>query len=918
MSYLAGMTRAWASVLFFAFMIVASQSGCSSSSSEPASNGLEPGDALDYQLFPTTTVLDGTSLGALATSARDGTLTFRGAPAQVAALKPGAIVLAGVGSPAAPQGFARYVGDVQTSPDGVVLKTIPVPLQLAFQKLHLKATRRVDDLGGRRFAKADLTPKDFTGGAGSPPQTVDFYAFNGDQDPSTTNDQVHVRGELGGGVYYTLGIDADWGQVLAVPDAALKCLASLFGAAVGLGPASCSITDLIPEITVSFTAGADAAAKLAIDGVAFNAYSKDYYLGAIAIEPTSTFMIGPVPVTVDLSVAGRIKGEASSNFALSAGGSFHAGTGLTVSSKKAPTFDPPHVDPPSFEPPTADATLAASGYVGVGPKLALKVFDFAGPYIALLGYAKITADQKNDPCFTVEGGVSFSGGIDIGIDFAALGFSWLGKIDILDVPLPGFDKGFPIASGSCKPPPAGASTLPPGSGPDATHLLTPSYTPWSRTYEGPIAHYPHMSGGFQWMDVTRSIDGHYVVSGSGMNALVKIRDDGEPIWAKRYHDDAAPAADPADLVVGRVAKTSDASLFVTAYPYTIMKIGQGGGLYWAEHFPDVARGEDGGPHGSRTEENTFTGALEDGSGGLYVIGTHQVPQSSPVVTEGWMMRLGPDGEVLWSKALRLPGSRLYPLTITPSDGGFVVSGWEWTGVFTPEGRRMFIARVNADGSLAWAERVVGCGTDTNLLEVQPTAAIRTAGGNTLLAGRLGAYERSFVLVVKPDGSFASQSNPWSTSNLSYMTIHAIKELPTSGYVAAGSYVKDYDARALFLAGLDSGGALQWLKRYQLIGSGSEADFPGLALPDDGGMLATGYTTLPTSGQGSLWAMKPYAKDGSIAFGAGGAVDVVPSAMGSCPLVGSAISLEVASFAATPKPYALTTVDVPLAKTTQAP
>jgi hypothetical protein len=149
-----------------------------------------------------------------------------------------------------------------------------------------------------------------------------------------------------------------------------------------------------------------------------------------------------------------------------------------------------------------------------------------------------------------------------------------------------------------------------------------------------------------------------------------------------------------------------------------------------------------------------------------------------------------------------------------------------------------------------------------------------------------------------------------------MQVQGIRELPTSGFVAAGSYVKDYENRTLFLAGLDAGGQVQWLRRYKLDGAGSEAAFPGLALSDDGGAFTATYATVP--GDGSLWTMKPFAKDGSITFATGASADTVPNANGTCPLVGTSIVLAAGDLPVQPKPYALTVVDVPTVKAVQAP
>ena len=46
---------------------------------------------------------------------------------------------------------------------------------------------------------------------------VDYYPFNGDDDPNTPEDQVHVAGSIGGGMTYTFGLDIDRGDIASWP-----------------------------------------------------------------------------------------------------------------------------------------------------------------------------------------------------------------------------------------------------------------------------------------------------------------------------------------------------------------------------------------------------------------------------------------------------------------------------------------------------------------------------------------------------------------------------------------------------------------------------------------------------------------------------------------------------------------------------
>jgi hypothetical protein len=276
--------------------------------------------------------------------------------------------------------------------------------------------------------------------------------------------------------------------------------------------------------------------------------------------------------------------------------------------------------------------------------------------------------------------------------------------------------------------------------------------------------------------------------------------------------------------------------------------------------------------------------------------------------------------VLWSKAVRAAGRRLYPITMAPADNGFVVSGFLWDGTSTQAGRRAFVAKVRDDGAVEWAKDWTASCED-GPARVQPKTSIRTSAGNTFVAGILGPYRRSFTAVVRPDGSIASQSNPWSTSGLSYMTITSVRELPTSGFVAAGAYTNEYEPRSTFLAGLDSAGVLQWAQQYILPPTDPkpEASYAAVRPTDDGGVFLVSYTTSPTNGPPGLWASKPFAKDGAITFNANGATRVTPKVgTGTCTIADSALALETSDLAVVAKDITLQVKDVTPSKVSHAP
>lgn len=248
-----------------------------------------------------------------------------------------------------------------------------------------------------------------------------------------------------------------------------------------------------------------------------------------------------------------------------------------------------------------------------------------------------------------------------------------------------------------------------------------------------------------------------------------------------------------------------------------------------------------------------------------------------------------------------------------------ISGFDWDGAPGGTSQRGFVARLGSDGSIAWGRRWRGC-DDSSLASVHPTTSIRTSAGNTLVAGLLGSYYRSFVAIVRPDGTIASQSNPTTGSGLSYLAIQSVRELPTSGFLAAGIYTREYDPQTTMLAGLDSAGVMQWARQYTLPPSDPKpaANAAAVQPTDDGGALVAVTTTAPTSGDASLWALKPFAKDGGITF-SGGATSTAPAfSNGTCALTDEALAFDVGDLAVAPRSIAVQVVDAALPTASQSP
>ncbi len=867
------------------------------------------GDEYEARLFPGTHVLDVETMKALTQVDADGTLHFAGTPHALKGIQPPEVVLGGVSS-ASPGGFLRYVTSTGSDAGGLVLHTAQAPIQMAFQKLHVKFSRHIVDLGAPDVAWNWQTQRVLASNSKWQSKHIDFFAMNGDGDPATTDDQVHVVGDLSGGFDYTFGVDVDWGDVFDLPSAIKDCAKSLF--------TSCSVQDLLPEATVGYSVSAGADAKLHMQGVTFLPYEAPYTLGKATLEP---LQIGPLWFFPVVEVKATISGSATSQFSFDVGAHASAGMGVTFSSKSGANVEPPHADF-DFDAANVDATLQAGGRVDVGPELHLRLFKVAGPYAGLFAFAELSAEQNRTPCYELHAGVSSEFGFDIQSPKLPL----LGNVTLAD-----WSKKYDLSnkladSGACKPLPGGSGPSPTGGAPDPAAFANPAFTPWSRTYSGAVSNHPYLGPGGQiaWLDATPSIDGRFVLAGSATKALVKIDPDGKLVWSRRYlgpvsfyNDTLTP-----ELLVSNLQALPDGTMLAVAHPYTLMKLEADGSVLWAEQF-DVAY---------RDSTMRLTSVAPAADGGVFVGGTFGENRIYAQKVDAWLMRLDAHGKVVWSKRWGNAEDGETLRTLLPWQGGVVVGGATWAPANSRW--RAWTTRFDGDGKLLWSKtydsRKCGSAYEASAFV---TSGVIARDGDAVFGGTIeDSHDYTLVFKLKPDGTLA-----WSTSGGSSRDVDTgtsvarIVELPSSGYLLSGTlgYSENgtySDAQQdLFLAGTDSVGQMLWLERYG--GSRIEANVPrrsdawaGATLTRDGGVLLVGYTDTLTPAGNGLWAAKMPAKSGSIAFNA--STTAVSGAIGFADpgycLTGSDWDQTPSDYDAQPKPLVVKVEPASVDSYVQAP
>jgi len=846
-------------------------------------------DEIVAEPFPSTRQLSDADLSGLAPDTGDGVLRFSPAPAALDDVGVGAILVGGA-TANTPAGLLRAVLAVEREGDTLTLRTAQAPIQLAFKKLHTRFVRSVA-LPGTTASAAMVAPR---GGARTR-KPFDFLLFDGDGDPETKNDQIALEGEIGASYDFSFGLDFDWGIIDGLPDVVTRCLESLVDILTG-GEPRCSIDDLIPEARVAFVVHPQIEADLGVEGAAILEFEKELDLASATLAP---IIIGPLVFVPAVDLTAELRGGASGEFSTGVRGSALFETSVSVSSRQtsAPQFREPVLRDTDFGPKETQVALHAGAKVGVGGRLNLLLFGVTGPYAEAQPYVAIDASVFDAPCWTLDAGIECS----LGVRVTSPALPFVGKIILADWQAPDVTPlELELASGECEAPPE-QSTLPPGSGPDATRLATPSYTPWSRTHASPVegANAGSPGNGVVFSDLQRTIDGHYVRSGWGVRTLTKIADDGALVWARELRIDGGPF-EPRRVRSGRDATMMVASRTVLD-PIVLASVAQDGSAVGARAY-DVDF-ED-----CQTE---IAALAPDGDGGFWVTG------SCIGADHGFLLHARGAAARLWLLG-DLPNLRL---TVAEPIGSDVFLA----GRALENGDPMVALRVTADGAIVWSKRYDGCAQAPDAI---PSAAIVGALGDVTLAGSGGAQHNGTVVRILPDGSVGFATFPgFGFGAGSVFLLDSITELPTTGYVAGGSLVRftgdqPDNVPAAALVGLDAAGRLLWARRYGMGGPGTytAAGHTAVRLADDGGVVTTALAADPADPLGGfLWTFKPFAKDGTIAF-APGAASSTPLAVTDlpCTLVASDRPLTATARPIQSRTVTLASMPVTLATAVQTP
>ncbi|MBX3232952.1 MAG: hypothetical protein KIT84_44915 [Labilithrix sp.] len=815
------------------------------SDSKPQDAPALPADEIEAVPFASTKMLTTEDLSSLQPDAEDGKLVFTRAPASLADVAVGTVMVAGV-SPSTPHGFLRVVTDVARSGETLTLDTAGAPPQLAYQKLHARVARPVSLDDGEPKIVTSLEPLG-VGGTSERQTPVDVVLYDGDGDTKTTDDQLRIEGYFKGALTYDLSLDIDWGAIKELPSVVRECVASLAKIVRGKKP-SCSITDLMPEVKVTFTVDPSVASDLRLVGQASLAFEKEF---DVAVVPLTPLVLGPLVFLPRLEVIAKVEGGASASFRAGVAGHMTLTSSVTVSSKTAgnPTFSPPTIKDKGFTVEEPTVGLHAHAKANAGVRLTMPLYGTIGPYATAEGTLALEANPSKTPCWELRAGLENV----IGVRITTPALPFLGHLKLVDwktSPLAAIDEV--VASGACKDPPPGASHLPPGSGPDAPALREPAFTPWSRVTDGTLASTTNVGPsqtGTVFSDLDRAIDGRWLVAGNDARSLVKMNDDGAVIWRAAF----VAGEEETPLTVVRTAPARDASIALLATgaigsSFDLLTLGQSGGVKRARSYAL--------PYDLCATPSPRLLAADTGAGAGFSVLGECLSQG-----KAFVVHVDAAGDVTDARLWTLEGAGHFgPAASTRT----TTSQLAVTGVLsTTSDDGMFVARLDDQANIVAIDAYAGCAESFN---TSPTSLVAAASNGLTVAGGSFAQARAFVARIHEDGGVGFVTYPGMSGDSPNFVAGAIAELPTTGFVMAASTVELTGEGAaavpgVALVGLDASGRAAWAKRYALAGRSSS--FPALRLTTDGGALVSALAFGEGEAPGATWSMKAFAKDGTV-------------------------------------------------------
>ncbi|MES2484821.1 MAG: hypothetical protein V4581_02585, partial [Bacteroidota bacterium] len=246
-----------------------------------------------------------------------------------------------------------------------------------------------------------------------------------------------------------------------------------------------------------------------------------------------------------------------------------------------------------------------------------------------------------------------------------------------------------------------------------------------------------------------------------------------------------------------------------------------------------------------TSEDQATGITELTDGNYVVVGISNSNDGDVTGNNGstdiWMVKLSPDGAVLWKKAFGGSQQDLVEYVAPTADGGFVITGatYSTNGDIPPNppDRNIIAAKFDSDGNTLWVKNIVG---------LNGQSIVQTSDGGYLMAGERyspGTNVSYDALIMKMDANGNSMwqhtyGGPGLFADVAWRAI----ETSDGNYIFGGSsiagdqsIVPGQGSQDVWIVKLNTTGTVLWQKLY---GTSTFDDFNGIAEMPDGGFMVT--------------------------------------------------------------------------------
>jgi len=222
-----------------------------------------------------------------------------------------------------------------------------------------------------------------------------------------------------------------------------------------------------------------------------------------------------------------------------------------------------------------------------------------------------------------------------------------------------------------------------------------------------------------------------------------------------------------------------------------------------------------------------------------------------------LMKLKIDGSISWQKTYGGTHDDLVFSCEQTSDGGYIVAGTTAFTSSSTEVTDIWLFKVDSSGNIEWQQKFGGGSGDVNYEAAY--SVHQTLDGGYIATGYMqiatGNYD---VWVARLDSSGAvvwQKQYGGSGSDLAY----SIDETSDSGFIVAGYGTFTSGSEAWILK-LNSDGSVAWQKQY----GGSNYDTSmSVKQTSDGGYIVAAYST-SFAGNGDIWILK-LNSDGSVAW-----------------------------------------------------